>query len=65
MNAKLVTPELGSVDDDPVETPSPVPRPELRVPPRRSEPRLDTLVRPGFVTDAVQPQEPTESRPRS
>ena len=60
MNAKLVTPELGSLDDDPVEIPPPAPRPELRVPPRRSEPRLDTLVRPGFVTEAVQPPDPPE-----
>jgi hypothetical protein len=63
MNAKLVTPELGSLDDDLVETPPPVPRPELRVPSRRAVPRLDTLVRPGFVTEAVQPldsREPTE-----
>ena len=63
MNAKLVTPELGPVDDDRPETPQPVPRPDLRVPPRRSEPRVDTLVQPGFVTEAVQPPElpePTE-----
>jgi hypothetical protein len=60
MNAKLVTPELGSLDDDPVEMPSSAPRPELRVPPRRPEPRLDTLVRPGFVTEAVQPLDPPE-----
>ena len=60
MNAKLVTPELGSLDDDPVEMPSPAPRPELRVPPRRPEPRLGTLVRPGFVTEAVQPPDPPE-----
>ena len=49
MNAKLVTPELGSLDDDPVEMPSPAPRPELV-----------TLVRPGFVTEAVQPPDPPE-----
>jgi hypothetical protein len=60
MNAKLVTPVLGSLDDEPAEMPSPAPRPELRVPPRRSEPKVDSLVRPGFVTEAVQPPEPTE-----
>jgi hypothetical protein len=63
MNAKLVTPDLGSLDDEPVDLPPPAPRPELRVPPRRSEPRVDTLVRPGFVTEAIQhPElgEPTE-----
>jgi hypothetical protein len=60
MNAKLVTPELGSLDVDPVELPPPAPRPELRVPPRRSEPRLDALVRPGFVTEAAQPPDPPE-----
>jgi hypothetical protein len=60
MNAKLVTPDLGSLDDEPVDLPPPAPRPELRVPPRRSEPRVDTLVRPGFVTEAIQPHEPGE-----
>ena len=63
MNAKLVTPDLGSLDDEPVDLPPPAQRPELRVPPRRSEPRVDTLVRPGFVTEAIQhpePGEPTE-----
>lgn len=60
MNAKLVTPQLGPIDEDQVDTPPPAPRPDLRVPPRRSEPLVDTLVRPGFVTEAPQPPEPTE-----
>ena len=60
MNAKLVTPELGPVDEDSAETPSLAPRPDLRVPPRRSEPLVDTLVRPGFVTEAPQAPEPVE-----
>jgi hypothetical protein len=65
MNAKLVTPNLGSLDDEPSEIPAPIPpaRPELRVPPRRSEPMVDSLVMPGFVTDAVpvaDAVEPTE-----
>ena len=60
MNAKLVTPELAPIDEDPVGTPPPAPRPDLRVPARRSEPLVDTLVRPGFVTEAPQPPEPTE-----
>lgn len=64
MNAKLVTPNLGSLDDEPSEIPAPMPpaRPELRVPPRRSEPRVDSLVMPGFVADAVPvaEAEPTE-----
>jgi hypothetical protein len=62
MNAKLVTPNLGSLDDEPTEIPAPppTPRPELRVPPRRSEPRVDSLISPGFVTDAVPVTEPTE-----
>jgi hypothetical protein len=65
MNAKLVTPNLGSLDDEPSEmtVPTPPPRPELRVPPRRSEPRVDSLVKPGFVTDALpvpDQAEPTE-----
>jgi hypothetical protein len=65
MNAKLVTPNLGPLDDERSEVPAPAPpaRPELRVPPRRSEPRVDSLVMPGFVTDAVpivEQVEPTE-----
>ncbi len=60
MNAKLVTPELGPVDEDSAETRLPAPRPDLRVPPRRSEPRVDTLVRPGFVIEAPQAPEPAE-----
>ena len=60
MNAKLATPYLGSLDEDPVETPQPKPRPDLRVSLRRPEPRVDELVRPGFVTDVVQPPEATE-----
>jgi hypothetical protein len=60
MNAKLVTPELGPLEDNPPEIPPAAPRPDLRVPPRRSEPLVDTLVRPGFVTEAVQPPGPVE-----
>jgi hypothetical protein len=60
MNAKLVTPELGPLEDDPAGILPAAPRPDLRVPPRRSEPLVDTLVRPGFVTDAVRPPEPVE-----
>jgi hypothetical protein len=56
MNAKLVTPDLGSLEDD-----QPPPRPELRAPPRRSEPpKVDALIRPGFVVDAPPLPEPTE-----
>ena len=56
--AKLVTPELGPLDD---EAP-PAPRPDLRSGVRRSEPKLSALVRPGFVTEATAPEptEPTE-----
>jgi hypothetical protein len=60
MNAKLATPDLGSLDEEPVEKPQPRPRPDLRVSLRRPEPRVDELVRPGFVTDVVPPQEATE-----
>src|SRR5579872_5272245 len=65
MNAKLVTPNLGPLDDEQTEIPAPAPpaRPELRGAPRRSEPRVNSLVTPGFVTDAVpvvEPVEPTE-----
>jgi hypothetical protein len=60
MNAKLVTPELGPLEDGSEELP---PRPVLRAPVRRSEPRVESLVQPGFVTEAPQPLgsvEPTE-----
>ena len=61
MNAKLVTPDLGSLDDEAPETPQPPQRPDLRVSPRRPEPpRVDSLVRPGFVTEVALPPEPTE-----
>jgi len=58
MNAKLATPDLGSLDDEP----APLPRPDLRGSTRRPEPKVDQLVRPGFVTDAAVPEttEPTE-----
>jgi hypothetical protein len=59
MNAKLVTPDLGSLDDDTPEIAPP--RPDLRVPSRRAEPpKLDALVQPGFVVEAPAPREPTE-----
>jgi len=60
MNAKLATPDLGALDEEPGEIPQPKPRPDLRVSIRRAEPRVDELVRPGFVTEAVPPPEPTE-----
>jgi hypothetical protein len=60
MNAKLATPDLGSLDEEAVETPQPRPRPDLRVSLRRPQPRVDDLVRPGFVTDVVPPPEATE-----
>jgi hypothetical protein len=60
MNAKLATPDLGSFDEDPVEISQPKPRPDLRVSPRRAEPKVDELLRPGFVAEAVPPPEPTE-----
>jgi hypothetical protein len=60
MNAKLATPDLGSLDEEAVETPQSRPRPDLRVSLRRPQPRVDDLVRPGFVTDVVPPPEATE-----
>ena len=63
MNAKLAPPALGSLEDEPIAPPVPAPRPDLRSTSRRSEPRVDTLVRPGFVADAIPvpaPDEPTE-----
>jgi hypothetical protein len=61
MNAKLVTPDLGSLDDELPEEPRlPPPRPDLRASPRRPEPRVDSLVTPGFVTEVALPPEPTE-----
>lgn len=60
MNAKLATPDLGSLDDEQTEIPQSPPRPDLRRSLRRPEPRVEELVRPGFVTEALQPQEPAE-----
>jgi hypothetical protein len=63
MAIKLDTPNLGSLDEESVEIPQPKLRPDLRAPTRRSEPRVDELVRPGFVTEAVSSPElpePTE-----
>lgn len=50
MNAKLVPPDLGSLDEDVAE---PTARPQLRINARRQMPKLDNLVRPGFVTEAA------------
>jgi hypothetical protein len=59
MAIKLTPPDLGSLDDDapPV---APPPKPELRINARRSEPKIDALVRPGFVSEAapVAPADP-------
>jgi hypothetical protein len=60
MNAKLVTPDLGSLDDLASEIQQPTPRPELRTFRRRSGPQVDALVQPGFVTEALLPPEPPE-----
>src|SRR4051794_28458147 len=61
MNAKLVAPELGSLDDDPPATPPAIPRPDLRAAPRRPEPLMvESLVKPGFVSEVSLPPEPTE-----
>jgi hypothetical protein len=60
MNAKLPTPDLGSLDEGPAEIPQIKARPDLRMSLRRPEPRVDDLVRPGFVTDVVSPPEPAE-----
>jgi hypothetical protein len=60
MNAKLVAPDLGSLDEEPPAEPQHPPRPDLRASPRRPEPRVDSLVRPGFVTEVPIPPEPTE-----
>lgn len=61
MNAKLVTPDLGSLDDDSTAAIPPPPRPDLRVPARRIEPpKVEALVQPGFVTEAPAPPESPE-----
>ena len=60
--AKLVTPNLGSLDEEP-EGLSPAPKPDLRTDTRKSAPKLDALVRPGFVAEAApapEAAEPTE-----
>src|SRR4051812_15333133 len=60
MNVKLIAPDLGSLEDEGPDTPQLPPRPDLRASPRRPEPRVEGLVRPGFVTEAPLPPEPTE-----
>jgi hypothetical protein len=64
MNAKLATPVLGSLDDEmPHALPDPT-RPDLKSSSRRKEPRIEDLVKPGFVTEALplaEATEPTES----
>jgi hypothetical protein len=63
MNAKLVTPDLGSLDEEPPQISQPKPRPNLRASLRRSEPRVNELLQPGFVTEVIplpEPPEPTE-----
>ena len=60
MSSKLIPPDLGSLEDEPGETPRRTVRPDLRTPPRRSEPRLDALVQPGFVMEVTPPPEPVE-----
>lgn len=58
MTSKLVPPSLGPVEE-PVSTstsPSPSPRPDLRTTVRRSEPRVETLITPGFVAEAPLPE---------
>ena len=61
MTTKLTTPVLESLDDEPPAAPTP--RPDLRSNPRRQEMRVEHLVKPGFVTEALPPlelSEPTE-----
>ncbi len=63
MSAKLPTPNLGRLDEESPAPPPPPPRPDLRASPRRSEAMVETLIRPGFVTEvsaAQAPSEPTE-----
>ena len=56
----MVAPDLGSLDEEPPAEPQHPPRPDLRASPRRPEPRVDSLVRPGFVTEVPIPPEPAE-----
>jgi hypothetical protein len=63
MNAKLVAPVLDSLDDEVREITQHKSRPDLRTMQRRSEPQVDALIQPGFVTEAPaisEPIEPTE-----
>lgn len=57
MATKLVPPKLDPVDDDlPGSPDGPLPRPNLRTTARRPEPRLESLVAPGFVAEAPLPE---------
>ena len=56
MATKLVPPKLDPVDDPPGSPDGPLPRPDLRTTARRPEPRLESLVAPGFVAEAPLPE---------
>lgn len=56
MAGKLVPPSLGPVDEPVSTSPSASRRPDLRTTARRTEPRIEALVTPGFVTEAPLPE---------
>ncbi len=57
MATKLVPPELGRLDEADPAVDAPPARPNLRIAPRRSEPKVESVLTPGFVAEApVSPQ---------
>ncbi len=58
MATKLETPKLDPIDEPSPSTPTPPERPDLRGGVRRLRPEIDSLIAPGFVTEAAIPERP-------
>lgn len=56
MAGKLVPPNLEPVDDPVSASVAPTVRPDLRTTSKRTEPQVDALITPGFVTEASLPE---------
>jgi hypothetical protein len=52
MAGKLVPPDLGPIDESMRTSPPSSQKPDLRTSVRRTEPRIEALIKPGFVTEA-------------
>jgi hypothetical protein len=56
MVSKLVTPQLGRLDEEVEEIAPPLPKPNLRAPARRTDAIIASVVAPGFVEEVRIPQ---------